>query len=152
MIFTDPVAMQHWTGLKSIAETRASIEICLASYARHGHGFWAVCLRETGEFIGRCGILHQEIRAKCDKEIAYALQRRYWGQGYATEAARAVKDAAFQIFGFPHVVSFISPENERSIKVARRVGLELEEVLPPETNKWNRTVHVYAIDRQPGTR
>ena len=152
VVFTDPVAMRHYPGLKGIEETRDDIERCIASYARHGHGFWAVCLRESGQFIGRCGILHQELRAKPDKEIAYAFQRRFWGRGYATEAARAVKEAAFQLFDFPYVVSFIAPENEPSIKVALRVGMELEEVLPPEANKWQRTVQVYSINFQPGAR
>jgi [ribosomal protein S5]-alanine N-acetyltransferase len=141
VIFSDPVAMRHWPALKSVAETREGIERCLASYARHGHGFWAVCLRETGEFVGRCGLLHQEIRAQPDKEIAYAFQLRFWGRGYATEAAKAVKEAVWQLFGFHYVVSFIGPENEPSIKVARRIGLELEEILPAEANKWNRAVH-----------
>jgi [ribosomal protein S5]-alanine N-acetyltransferase len=150
VIFTDPVAMRHYPALKSIAETREWIERTTASYERHGHGFWAVCLRETGAFLGQCGLLHQEVRAKPDKEIGYSFQSRFWGQGYATEAARAVKDAAFQIFDFPYVVSFILPENEPSIRLARRVGMDLEEIMPPESTKWNRTVHVYSITRQPG--
>jgi RimJ/RimL family protein N-acetyltransferase len=144
VIFSDPVAMRHYPALKSIAETREWIERSMASYARHGHGFWAVSLRETGEFIGQCGLLHQELRAKPDKEIGYSFQRRFWSQGYASEAARAVKEAAARLFGFPYVVSFIAPENEPSVKVAQRIGLELEEILPPEGNKWNRTVCVYS--------
>jgi len=144
VIFNDPVARRHFPGLKNVAETRETIERCMASYAQYGHGFWAVSLRETGEFIGQCGLLHQELRAKPDKEIAYSFQRRFWGRGYATEAARAVKEAAAQLFSCPYVVSFIAPENEPSIKVARRIGLELEEILPPEANKWNRTVCVYS--------
>ena len=144
VIFSDPVAMRHYPALKSIAETREWIERSVASYARYGHGLWAVSLRGTGEFIGQCGLLHQELRAKPDKEIGYLFHRRFWSKGYATETARAVKEAAAQLFGFPYVVSFIAPENEPSIKVARRIGLELEEILPPEDNKWKRTVCVYA--------
>jgi RimJ/RimL family protein N-acetyltransferase len=144
VIFSDPVAMRHYPALKSVAETREWIERSMASYARHGHGLWAVCLRETGEFLGQCGLIHQELRAKPDKEIGYSFQRRFWGRGYACEAARAVKEAALPLFGFPYVVSFIGPANEPSIKVARRIGLELEEILPLEANKWNCTVHVYS--------
>jgi len=144
VIFSDPLAMRHYPATKSIAETREWIERSMTSYERHGHGLWAVCLRETGEFLGQCGLIHQELRANPDKEIGYSFQRRFWGRGYATEAARAVKEAALTIFGFPYVVSFIAPDNEPSIKVARRIGMELEEILPPEANKWNRTVHVYS--------
>jgi RimJ/RimL family protein N-acetyltransferase len=144
VIFSDPIAMRHYPATKSIAETREWIERSMASYARHGHGLWAVCLRQTGEFIGQCGLLHQELRAKPDKEIGYSFQRRFWGRGYATEAARAVKEAALPLFGFSYVVSFISPDNEPSIKVARRIGMALEETLTPESNKWNRTVQVYS--------
>ena len=144
VIFSDAVAMRHYPATKSSAETREWIERSMASYARHGHGLWAVCRRETGEFLGQCGLIHQELRAKPDKEIGYSFQRRFWGHGYATEAARAVKEAAWALFGFPYVVSFIAPANEPSIKVARRIGMELEEILPPEANKWNCTVHVYA--------
>ena len=116
----------------------------MASYTRHGHGVWAVCLRETGEFLGQCGLIRQELRAEPDKKIGYSFQRRFWGRGYATEAARAVKQAALTIFGFLYVVSFIALDNEPSIKVARRIGMEPEEILPPEANKWNRLVHVYS--------
>jgi RimJ/RimL family protein N-acetyltransferase len=82
--------------------------------------------------------------ANLTKKLVISFQPRFWGCGYATEAARAVKAAAWPIFGFPYVVSFIGPDNEPSIKVARRIGMELEEILPPEANKWKRTVHVYS--------
>jgi RimJ/RimL family protein N-acetyltransferase len=62
---------------------------------------------------------------------------------YSAEGAKRRPDD-FHLFGFSFVVSFIAPDNERSIKVAHRIGMELEEILQPEANKWNRTVHVYA--------
>ena len=93
--------------------------------------------------------LVQLARAKPDKEIGYSFQRRFWGRGFATEAARAVKDAALPLFGFPYIVSFIGPENEPSIKVACRIGMELEEILPPGANKWDRTIQVYSQKLKP---
>ncbi|TRA83558.1 N-acetyltransferase [Agrobacterium salinitolerans] len=73
------------------------------------------------EVIGDCGITLQETPAGPEPEIGYHLRRDFWGNGFATEAAIACRDYAFQSLGLPRVVSITSPENTPSQKVAQRV-------------------------------
>jgi [ribosomal protein S5]-alanine N-acetyltransferase len=56
-------------------------------------------------------------------EVAYALAPEFWGRGYATEAARAIRDHAFRTLDVPHLISLIDPENAASIRVAQRNGM-----------------------------
>src|SRR5690606_26484452 len=55
-------------------------------------GLWATILKETGEFIGRCGLLPWTIDGQDEVEIAYMVDKRYWGSGLGTEAARGIRD------------------------------------------------------------
>lgn len=93
-------------------------------WALRGFGMFAVTERETGRFVGRVGPLQPE--GWPDFEIGWTLRSEYWGRGYATEAARRCIAYAFEELGRSHLVSLISPENTRSIKVAERLGERLE--------------------------
>ena len=64
-------------------------------YASVGTGFYAVVLKPEGLFIGRCGLLWQEVDGAKELEIGYGIAPEYWGRGLATEAARALRDLAF---------------------------------------------------------
>ncbi len=88
-------------------------------WALRGFGMYAVLTR-PGEFVGRVG-LHFPLGWP-EREIGWALDRRHWGQGYAFEAAAAVRDLALQDLKWPRLVSYIFPENARSIRLARRLG------------------------------
>lgn len=94
-----------------------------AYYARHGFGLWATVRREDGRLTGRCGLLSQEVDGERHVEVAYALAPEFWGRGYATEAARAIRDHAFRTLDVPHVVSLILPGNQPSVRVAQRNGM-----------------------------
>lgn len=94
-----------------------------AYYARHGFGLWATVRRDDGRLMGRCGLLSQEVDGERHVEVAYALAPEFWGRGYATEAARAIRDHAFRTLDAPHVISLILPENAGSIRVAERDGM-----------------------------
>lgn len=94
-----------------------------AYYARHGFGLWATVRREDGRLLGRCGLLSQEVDGERHAEVAYALAPEFWGRGYATEAARAIRDHAFRTLDAPHLISLILPENTPSIAVAERNGM-----------------------------
>ena len=101
-------------------ESWRALESMLGHWAMRGYGFFALELRETGVFVGRAGILHPLDWPA--PELAYALARPFWGQGYATEAAGAARAWAFDWFGFARLASFIHPDNAASIKVANRLG------------------------------
>ena len=87
---------------------------------------FAVIWRETGDMIGYCGFLHQELEGERLIEIGYRLDPRFWNRGIATEAARAVRDHAFADLKLEHVVSFIHPDNHASRHVAEKNGMTLE--------------------------
>jgi RimJ/RimL family protein N-acetyltransferase len=89
-----------------------------------GTGMWALEHRETGAFVGMTGFAEPE--GWPDFELAWTLARRWWGCGYATEAARAALDHAFDVWRKERVVSLIHPENRASIRVAERLGETLQ--------------------------
>ncbi|RPI79611.1 MAG: N-acetyltransferase [Desulfobacteraceae bacterium] len=91
-------------------------------YRQYGYGLWAMVLKEDNRLIGRSGLLQAEVEGKPVIEIAYLLDQGYWGQGYATEAARAVLTIAEKQFKMERVVAFINPQNFSSIRVAERIG------------------------------
>jgi RimJ/RimL family protein N-acetyltransferase len=76
-----------------------------------------------GEPIGQAGLVMQEIDGTREPEIGYLIHSRFWRRGYATEAALAVREAAFGRFAYDHAISLIRPENVPSQGVARRLGM-----------------------------
>jgi RimJ/RimL family protein N-acetyltransferase len=147
LIFSDPIAMEHYPSTKDVAATQEWIDWSLRNYERRGHGLWAVMLSRTGEFLGQCGLIPQNIRGLDEIEVGYLFCRSHWGNGYATEAAAACRDYGFRQLGCEKLVSFINPGNERSKRVAERVGMTLEKILLPEENRWEKEVCVFSITR-----
>jgi RimJ/RimL family protein N-acetyltransferase len=92
----------------------------LGQWALHGYGVWACEKIDGGDFIGSVGILHPLNWP--EPHILYALDRPFWGQGFATEAARAARDWLFEHFSFPRAASFIRPENRASTRVVQKLG------------------------------
>ena len=99
---------------------------------RNGHprnpdlGLWATIHKETGIFIGRCGLLPWTIEGQQEVEVAYTIARAYWGQGLATEAAQAILQYGFEKLKLARLVSLIEPENVASQKVAEKIGMAFE--------------------------
>jgi RimJ/RimL family protein N-acetyltransferase len=89
-----------------------------------GYGHWALEERESGEFVGRAGLLNPA--GWPGLEAGWALARSRWGLGYATEAARATLDWTRDELGADHLISLISDENVRSQRVAEKLGMALE--------------------------
>src|SRR6185436_1818178 len=78
-------------GTLTYEETKEELEwIIDVYYGQYGYGLWATIYKETGEFIGRCGLLPWTIENRQEVEVAYMLTKPYWGQGLATEAAQAI--------------------------------------------------------------
>src|SRR5262249_33534893 len=120
-IFADAQAMTYYPSTKSRQETEAWIQWNLDNYAKYGFGLWAVVLKSTGICIGDCGITYQRIGEQPEAEIGYHIQRAYWGQGFATEAARACLDYGFRVLGLRRLTSIVHPENWASRTVATRI-------------------------------
>lgn len=122
----DPEVMRHYPHPMDRAESQAWIERGQARYEKDGCSFYALESLETGEFLGQCGILIQEVDGVHETEVGYLLLRKHWHKGYATEAARACRDFARSDRGVKRVISLINPENTPSQNVARRLGATIE--------------------------
>jgi RimJ/RimL family protein N-acetyltransferase len=88
-----------------------------------GYGMFAVELKATGVFVGRVGFINPP--GWPGFELGWGLAREHWGQGFALESAKACLDYAFGTLERDRVVSLIRPGNERSIRVAERLGQRL---------------------------
>lgn len=122
----DPEVMRHYPHPMDRAEAQAWIERGLARYERDGCSFYALELLATGEFVGQCGVLIQDVEGVKETEVGYLLLLKHWHKGYATEAARACVAFAHNERRAPRVISLINPANTPSQNVARRLGASIE--------------------------
>jgi ribosomal-protein-alanine N-acetyltransferase len=106
----------------SVDQTASSIAWFARHHAFHGFSLWAVEERDGGELVGVAGLLFVEGRGP-DVEVAYLIRRDRWGQGYATEAARAAIDVAFGPLRLERVVALAYPENAASQRVMAKLGM-----------------------------
>ena len=95
-------------------------------YRQRGFGRWAMILKENNRLLGRCGLIVQEIESGREIEVSYLLERQFWNQGYASEAALAALKLGFEKFNFQRIVAFIHPRNTASARVAEKIGMRFE--------------------------
>ena len=112
--------------LTGIDAARQFIQWSFARYGRDGSGLHSLELLGTGEFVGLCGLLTQEVDGEMELEIGYHLLPSQWHKGFATEAAVFCKAFACERALAPSVISLIDPDNLPSQRVAQRNGLQLE--------------------------
>lgn len=96
-------------------------------YQTDGFGLWGTVLKQTGELIGDCGLTRQDLNGTSEIEIGYHVRRDLWGQGLATEAARACQEYGFANLKTERLISLIRPENLASRRVAEKNGMKLEQ-------------------------
>jgi ribosomal-protein-alanine N-acetyltransferase len=133
------------SGLKG--RTRAQVEQTIErmverAQARPGYGLLHASVRDTGEFVGGCGVFALEDTA--ETEIAYRLPYAQWGHGFATEMGRAVLQHAFGALDLARVIGLTWPENVPSQRVLENIGMRFEN----EATHYGRTMRVYAAQRQ----
>ena len=98
----------------------------------HGHprfpelGLWATIHKETGRFIGRCGLLPWTIDGQQEVKVAYTIAQEYWGQGLGKEAAHAILYYGFEKLNLSCLICLIDAENIASQKVAEKIGMRYE--------------------------
>ena len=119
----DPIVMEHMGGVSSRADAWRHIAVILGHWQLRGFGMYAVCEKGSGRFVGRIGPNFPE--SWPDREIGWLLGREFWGKGYASEAAAAMRDMVFETLGWNRLVSLIAPGNVGSEKVAERIGESL---------------------------
>ncbi|MDE1460964.1 GNAT family N-acetyltransferase [Spartinivicinus poritis] len=121
----DPVVMKYFPSCLSAVQSDAFADKLVSLIAKRGWGLWAVELKDTAQFIGFVG-LHQpeaELPFTPCVEIGWRLAKAYWGVGYATEAAQAALQFAFDTLNLNEVVSFTSVTNKQSQAVMQRLGM-----------------------------
>jgi [ribosomal protein S5]-alanine N-acetyltransferase len=146
-IFSDPEAMRFYPAPFTRAQVEGWIQWGLDSYAKNGFGLWAVIRKHDQLFLGDCGLVLQPVEERTELEIGYHILRREWGRGYATEAARACRDYAFNTLEAPRVVSIVNPLNMASRRVAEKVHTTMREFT------WVKTGTIqclYSTDRADG--
>ena len=117
-------------GLDISTATREELRWILdVYYTKYGFGLWATLDKVTGDFIGRCGLIPWTLDTKQEVEVAYHITKDYRQKGLATEAASVIRDYAFRELNLPRLVSFIDPDNLSSIRVAEKLGMQLEKTL-----------------------
>jgi RimJ/RimL family protein N-acetyltransferase len=102
----------------------------IALWQVYGHGALMIDLRATGECVGQVGINHGPLYP--EKELGWLLYGDHEGNGYAQEAAAAMRDWAFVALKLPHLVSYVDADNASSIAVAQRIGGVLDPDAPKQ--------------------
>jgi RimJ/RimL family protein N-acetyltransferase len=145
-LMSDPRVMRYYPELLDRDKTARMIDNALRSYEKFGYSVLVVERTSDGAFLGHVGLLHwDDVDGREDVEVAYMLVPDAWGYGYATEAARACRDWAFEHLRTDRVVSFIAVENEPSMRVAQRNGMKRAAQL--DENRLGQPIYVYAIER-----
>lgn len=143
-IVSDPETMQHYPAPFDEERTRGWINWNIENYSKYGFGLWAVVLKDTGEFIGDCGITIQNIDGELLPEIGYHIHKKYWRRGFAKEAARAVRDWVFISTEYNEIYSYMKYTNVGSYSTAMANGMrKVKEYLDPK----NSISYAYSIKR-----
>lgn len=121
----DPRVMEHFPALLTREVSDAMATRIQAGLAEHGYGLWAVEVPNVAPFIGYVGLSIPTFDAHFTPclEIGWRLAHEHWGQGYATEAARAAIHHAFTVLDRDALVSFTVPANTRSRRVMQSLGM-----------------------------
>ena len=121
----DPMVMRYYPGVLSAKESNAMAQKMERLIHKQGWGFWAVEKRDDQRFIGFVGLNKPayELPVTPCVEIGWRLAKEYWGCGYASEAAKACLNVAFNRLNLSDVYSFTSLTNTKSQAVMQRLGM-----------------------------
>jgi RimJ/RimL family protein N-acetyltransferase len=131
-INSDPEVTRYLNRPVGPTATSAFLQGAIAHWDTYGFGFWAVqslAPEDAGALLGFIGIAHPTFLPELASrvEIGWRLARRAWGRGLATEGAVAARDYALRVVGLDELISIIHPENERSRRVATKLGMTMEQ-------------------------
>ena len=148
---------------RSPEETATWLQYTLASYERLALGYLAVVRKEDGVLIGRCGLMDLVVESAApahgirrgwfgregapagvaltfETELGYTFDSAVWGRGFASEAARCVRDYARDVLRLSYTVSAVLPQNARSRRVAERAGAHAAGQMDVVGLTWDRWV------------
>lgn len=146
-LYSDPEVRKYFPeGTLNHEQTKEELEGFLNGHLAHPElGLWATIHKETGQFIGRCGLLPWTIEGQDEVEVAYMIAKNYWGQGLGSEAAQGILQYGFEQLGLSRLICLIDKDNEASIKVATGMGMTLEK----EVDDGMGPAQLYSIHKHP---
>lgn len=147
---TDPEVTRYliWTPHKNIQETHDFLLRCAEGWNATNNFSWAIIWKETHELAGMAGLRVNEYKA----DLGYALARKFWGQGIATEAVARIVNWALAVPEIYRVWALCDVENSASARVLEKVGMKREGILRRATMHPNisdapRDSYCYAITK-----
>ena len=144
-ILSDPETMAHYPKPYDKKGTKRWLEWSLRNYRELGFGWWALVRKDTGEFIGDCGITMQNINGQMLPEIGYHLHKNHWRQGFGKEAARAVRDWGFRNREFAALYSYMHAGNTASWSTAAAAGMRR---IGEYVDEEDGLLYIYRITRE----
>lgn len=134
-ISSDPRVMEYFPYTQDLAATQSLVDHINKHHETFGYSLYAVEIKSTHEFIGFVGLNHPSFDIPDFTpvgmpivEIGWRIAYKHWGHGYATEAAKAVLDYAFNKLELDEVVSFTVIDNKKSRRVMEKIGLHHSEL------------------------
>ena len=125
VIFTDPKVMAAFDSPPFDREQMSRwLQRNLDHQEEYGYGLFSVILKTNGSLIGDCGLEIIEVDGTRVAELGYDFRSDYWNQGFATEAASAVRDYAFDLLNLSHLISLIRVRNAASQRVSEKIGMK----------------------------
>lgn len=143
-VLADSDIMEHYPYTFDEERVRGWIRRNQERYEIFGFGLWAVCLKESGEMIGDCGLTMQNIGGVIKPEIGYHIRKEHQRKGYAKEAATAVRDWTFTNTPFQMIYSYMKYTNAPSVATAVSWGCHQVDEFKDEVNEITK---VFAISR-----
>jgi ribosomal-protein-alanine N-acetyltransferase len=127
-LYRDPEVRRYFPeGTLTYEETREELEWFLHGHPDHPElGLWAAIQKDTGRFIGRCGLLPWTIDGRDEVEVAYMIDKAFWRQGLGSEAARGILNYGFEQLGLSRMICLIDRDNRASMGVAAKIGMTFE--------------------------
>lgn len=146
----DPEVYPHgmWRPYQSREEAQEHLADLLKGYGQGTVWWWALQNKADNKMIGRCELVNV-VRSVARAEIGYALNRQYWGKGYASEAVQRVLHYGFEDMGLNRIAAEVLTDNATSIHLLEKMSMKREGTLRQETKVrgFLEDIHVYAILR-----
>ena len=144
-ILSDAEVMKYYPKPFDADRVKGWIKWNQENYKNYGFGLWAVCLKDSGKLIGDCGVTIQNIDGNLLPEIGYHIHKDFWQQGYASEAAAAVREWAFENTKYDCLYSYMKYSNVPSYKTAQKIGMKKLKEYPDEKNDVS---YAFGISRE----
>ena len=143
----DPEVKRYAGGVLTRQQTEKRLLKFIKLVNETGFGPVAIKMQATGQIIGLCGFYGTDDPQTI--EIFYGLARAAWGQGYATEAAKALAVAGMEQLEIARIIAPVNPENVRSVRVLKKIGMTFSHVAP--SHDQYEVAHVYFLGAAPTT-